>query len=53
VVGAVDREECYAYRRGRLGVDLRRVPLDLKAVVQEAFDSGMPHAEWWASDWKQ
>ena len=45
---AIISHEC-----GRLGVDLRRVPLDVKAVVQEAFDSGMPHAEWWASGWKQ
>ena len=40
-----------SYERGRLGIELRRTPIDIKAVVQAAFDSGMPHAEWWASDW--
>lgn len=42
-----------SYEGGRLGIDLRRVPLDIEAIVQAAFNSGMPHAEWWASDWKQ
>jgi predicted phosphodiesterase len=36
---------------GGLGIELRRTPVDAGAVVQAALDSGMPHAEWWASDW--
>jgi putative phosphoesterase len=36
---------------GRLGIELRRTPVDAQAVVQAALDSGMPHAEWWAKDW--
>ena len=34
-----------------LSVDLRRVPVDIDAVVQAALDSGMPHSEWWVKDW--
>lgn len=34
-----------------LSIELRRVPLDIDAVVQAALDSGMPHSEWWAKDW--
>ena len=36
---------------GRLSVDLRRVPVDVGAVIRDALASGMPHAEWWARDW--
>jgi putative phosphoesterase len=34
-----------------LNIELRRVPLDIDAVVQAALDSGMPHSEWWVKDW--
>jgi putative phosphoesterase len=34
---------------GRLGVDFRRVPIDLTAVVEAALACGMPHAEWWVA----
>jgi predicted phosphodiesterase len=37
---------------GKLSIELRRVPLDLNAVKQAALDSDMPHAEWWAGDWR-
>lgn len=37
---------------GRLGVELRRVPIDTKALKEIAFNSGMPNAEWWAAQWK-
>jgi predicted phosphodiesterase len=40
------------WARGRLSVELRRVPFDAGALAQAAFDSGMPHAEWWARDWR-
>ena len=36
---------------GRLGIELRRVPFDLAAHLAAARASGMPHAEWYASDW--
>jgi predicted phosphodiesterase len=35
----------------RLRVDLRRTPFDVVALLAAADASGMPHAEWWASDW--
>jgi putative phosphoesterase len=36
---------------GRLGIELRRVPVDVAAVVQAIRDSGMPHADWLSKDW--
>jgi predicted phosphodiesterase len=39
------------WQDGRLGIELRRTPVDAGAVVQAALDSGMPHADWWAKDW--
>lgn len=36
---------------GALSVDLRRVPVDVRAIVESARASAMPHAEWWAGDW--
>ncbi len=33
-------------------VEMRRVPVDVEAVRGAALASGMPHAEWWSSDWK-
>jgi putative phosphoesterase len=37
------------YQAGRLGVDFRRVPIDLAELERSAQDSGMPYAEWWVS----
>lgn len=39
------------WQSGALGVELRRVPFDARAVVEAASASGMPHAEWWTADW--
>lgn len=36
---------------GRLGVELRRVPLDLDRTLEAARASGMPHLDWWAGRW--
>lgn len=36
----------------RLSVDLRRVPLDLRAVTQAALDSDMPFVQAWIADWR-
>ncbi|MEM7114789.1 MAG: metallophosphoesterase family protein [Chloroflexota bacterium] len=33
----------------RFSVDLRQAAVDKTAVNQAAFDSGMPHAEWWTT----
>jgi predicted phosphodiesterase len=44
---AVVRQE-----RGQLAVELRRVAIDQAAVRQALLDSGMPHAAWWAADWR-
>jgi len=38
---------------GRLAIELCRVPLDLRAVKQAAFDCKMPHADWWAAEWSE
>jgi putative phosphoesterase len=35
----------------QLRVDLRRTPFDANALLRAARVNGMPHAEWWASDW--
>jgi putative phosphoesterase len=37
---------------GALNVELRRMPVDIGAIVQAARASAMPHAEWWAQDWQ-
>lgn len=42
----------YAVLDGVSSVDMRRVPVDVEAVRGAALGSGMPHAEWWASDWR-
>lgn len=41
-----------SYVDGRLGVDLRRTPVDIRAVVRASLDSKMPHMGWWARDWE-
>lgn len=40
-----------SWTNGELRVDLRRVPIDVGAVVQAALKSDMPHAESWANMW--
>lgn len=35
-----------------LHIELRQVPLSLNAIKQAAFQSDMPHAEWWADEWE-
>ena len=35
-----------------LSIDLRRVPYDRDATVRAMFERGMPHAAWWAADWR-
>ncbi|MCZ7670798.1 MAG: YfcE family phosphodiesterase [Chloroflexi bacterium] len=32
-------------------ISLRRVAVDVTAVMQAAFESNMPHKEWWAKEW--
>ncbi len=36
-----------------LRIDLRRVPLDVAAVIRAAQASGMPHAESWSEPWQR
>jgi hypothetical protein len=36
----------------RLSIDLRRIPLDMTAVLKAGRDSGMPHVEWWMQKWE-
>lgn len=41
------------WERGRLSVDLRRVPFDLERLVAAMYASGMPHARWWEEEWRR
>jgi len=38
-------------QHGRLSIDLRRTPLDVAALLQEARHSDMPHCDWWTQKW--
>jgi predicted phosphodiesterase len=40
------------YDKNGLMVDLCRVPVDLAAIRRHLLACGMPHAEWWAADWR-
>jgi predicted phosphodiesterase len=40
-----------SYEDGRLSVDFRRVPYDRETLIEAIYQSNMPHAEWWASEW--
>ena len=37
---------------GPVSVDFRRVPYDRDATVQAMMEREMPHATWWATDWR-
>jgi putative phosphoesterase len=37
---------------GRLRVEFRQVPFDVRQLLDVYGSSGMPHAEWYASQWK-
>ncbi|MBV9790339.1 MAG: metallophosphoesterase family protein [Chloroflexi bacterium] len=41
-----------SYHDGHLSIELRRVPLDLQAVIQAALDSDMPYQQEWIADWR-
>jgi len=36
----------------QLDISLRRLAVDVTAVIQAAYDSSMPHVEWWAKEWR-
>ena len=36
---------------GTLEIDLRRVPIDVDALLHFCRESGMPHAQWWVDSW--
>ena len=36
---------------GSLSVEMHRIPFDFQAVIQAVLSNGMPHAEWWISEW--
>lgn len=40
------------HENGRLDVDLCRVPVDQAAIRRALLESGVPHADWWAADWR-
>jgi putative phosphoesterase len=40
------------HEAGRISIDLRRIPLDMAAVLQAGTRSGMPHLEWWLQKWE-
>ncbi|GCE07467.1 metallophosphoesterase family protein [Dictyobacter aurantiacus] len=37
--------------QGRLSIDLRRIPLDLPAILAACQNSTMPHQDWWLQKW--
>jgi predicted phosphodiesterase len=37
---------------GAVSVNFRRVPYDREATVRAMHEGGMPHAAWWATDWR-
>lgn len=37
----------------RLAISLRRIPLDVERMVEIAYASGMPEADWWAGLWER
>lgn len=41
-----------AWEAGNLSMTFRRVPLDLNLLHQAALQSDMPHAAWWAGEWR-
>jgi predicted phosphodiesterase len=41
------------YDKTTLQVELHRIAFDLQAFIQVMHASGMPHAAWWASHWKE
>jgi predicted phosphodiesterase len=36
---------------GKVSIDLHRTTFDVKALLELASESGMPHAGWWAESW--
>jgi putative phosphoesterase len=36
----------------QLDISLKRIPVEAKAIIQAAYDSDMPHVEWWAKEWE-
>lgn len=39
------------WQDGRLGIEMRRIPYDLDALLEMAKESSMPRLEWWISMW--
>jgi putative phosphoesterase len=39
------------YLNSLLNLEFKRVRFDARQVVKAAFESGMPHANWWTQDW--
>ncbi len=40
-------------KNGRVSVELRRVPFDIEQLIAATYASGMPHAQWWESEWRR
>ncbi|HLH61762.1 MAG TPA: metallophosphoesterase family protein [Ktedonobacteraceae bacterium] len=38
---------------GLLSIELHRLPFDFQVVIEAVRLSGMPHAEWWISEWSR
>lgn len=39
-------------QHGQVSIELRRMPIDVAALLQTARRSGMPHFDWWARLWE-
>jgi putative phosphoesterase len=40
-------------QRGLPNITFRRVPYDVRPMIEAALASGMPHAEWWVEGWRR
>ncbi|MCL4869784.1 MAG: metallophosphoesterase [Anaerolineae bacterium] len=41
------------WQRGRIHLDMHRLPLDITRLTRDARQSGMPHASWWGDAWQR
>ena len=39
------------WSRGRIHLDMHRLPLPVDKIIQDALQTDMPHANWWATAW--
>ena len=40
-----------SWQRGRVHIDMQRLPLDIDKIIRDAQQTEMPHKQWWANAW--